>query len=107
MAVLGLEHGFETEQLLVIGEQDVLGDRLVRPRRSRKKAADVITEATALAIGDLVVHADHGIGRFESLKTVEALGASHDCLELIYAGGDKLFLPVAEHRTSVALWLGK
>ncbi len=94
MAVLGLEHGFETEQLLVIGEQDVLGDRLVRPRRSRKKAADVITEATALAIGDLVVHADHGIGRFESLKTVEALGASHDCLELIYAGGDKLFLPV-------------
>lgn len=94
MAVLGLEHGFETDELLVIGEQDILGDRLVRPRRARKKAADVITEATALAIGDLVVHADHGIGRFQSLKTVEALGASHDCLELVYAGGDKLFLPV-------------
>ncbi len=93
MAVLGLEHGFETEQLLMIGEQDVLGDRLVRPRR-KKKASDVITQATALSIGDLVVHADHGIGRFESLKTVEALGASHDCLELIYASGDKLFLPV-------------
>ena len=94
MAVLGLEHGFETDQLLVVGEQDVLGDRLVRPRKSRKKAADVITEATALSIGDLVVHADHGIGRFQSLKTVEALGAAHDCLELVYAGGDKLFLPV-------------
>ncbi len=94
MAVLGLEHGFETDDLAVIGEQDVLGDRLVRPRRKRKRAADVITEATALAPGDLVVHADHGIGRFESLKTVEALGAAHDCLELVYAGGDKLFLPV-------------
>lgn len=94
MAVLGLEHGFETDQLLVIGEQDVLGDRLVRSRRKKKKAADVITEATALSVGDLVVHSDHGIGRFESLKTVEALGASHDCLELVYAGGDKLFLPV-------------
>ena len=94
MAVLGLEHGFETENLLVIGEQDILGDRLVRPRRKAKKAADVITEATALSVGDLVVHADHGIGRFTSLKTVEALGAAHDCLELVYAGGDKLFLPV-------------
>ena len=94
LAVLGLEHGFETNDLLVIGEQDVLGDRLVRPRRRRKKAVDVITEAAALSVGDLVVHADHGIARFESLKTVEALGAKHACLELVYAGGDKLFLPV-------------
>jgi transcription-repair coupling factor (superfamily II helicase) len=94
LAVLGLEHGFETDDLLVVGEQDVLGDRLVRPRRRRKKAVDVITEAAALSVGDLVVHADHGIGRFESLTTVEALGARHDCLELVYAGGDKLFLPV-------------
>lgn len=94
ITVLGLEHGFETDSLLMISEQDVLGDRLVRPRRAKKKAADVITAATALSIGDLVVHADHGIGRFESLRTVEALGASHDCLELVYAGGDKLFLPV-------------
>lgn len=94
MTVLGLEHGFETDDLLMISEQDILGDRLVRPRKSKKKAADVITEATALSIGDLVVHADHGIGRFDSLRTVEALGAAHDCLELVYAGGDKLFLPV-------------
>ena len=94
LAVVGLEHGFETEQLLVISEQDILGDRLARPRKKAKKATDVITEATALSVGDLVVHADHGIGRFQSLKTVTALGAAHDCLELIYAGGDKLFLPV-------------
>jgi transcription-repair coupling factor (superfamily II helicase) len=94
MAVLGLEQGFETADLAVIAEQDILGDRLVRPRRRAKKAADVITEATALAVGDLVVHAEHGIGRFTGLKTIEALGAAHDCLELGYAGGDKLFLPV-------------
>jgi transcription-repair coupling factor (superfamily II helicase) len=94
LAVLGLEHGFETPDLAVIAEQDVLGDRLVRPRRKARKAADVITEATSLAAGDLVVHADHGIGRFEGLKTITALGAPHDCLELVYAGGDKLYLPV-------------
>ena len=92
--VLGLEHGFDTPEVCVIGEQDILGDRLVRPRRKARKAADVITEATALAVGDLVVHTDHGIGRFEGLKTITALGAPHDCLELSYHGGDKLYLPV-------------
>ncbi len=94
LGVLGLEQGFETPTLAVIGEQDILGDRLVRPRRKAKRAADVLTEATSLSVGDLVVHADHGIGRFAGLKTIEALGHKHDCLELHYAGGDKLFLPV-------------
>lgn len=94
LAVLGLEHGFETPDLSIIGEQDILGDRLVRPRRKTRRAADVLTEATSLSVGDLVVHADHGIGRFAGLMTITALGAPHDCLELHYAGGDKLFLPV-------------
>ncbi len=94
LAVLGLEQGFETPDLAVIGEQDILGDRLVRPRRKARKAADVITEATSLSEGDLVVHADHGIGRFVGLRTITALGAPHDCLELNYHGGDKLYLPV-------------
>ncbi|HEX5957615.1 MAG TPA: transcription-repair coupling factor, partial [Hyphomicrobiaceae bacterium] len=93
-AVLGLEQGFETPDLAVIAEQDILGDRLIRPRRKTKKAADLITEATSLSVGDLVVHADHGIGRFDGLTTITALGAPHDCLEIGYAGGDKLFLPV-------------
>ncbi|MEM9029198.1 MAG: transcription-repair coupling factor [Pseudomonadota bacterium] len=92
--VLGLEQGFETPDLVVIGEQDVLGDRLVRRTRRRKKATDVITEATSLAVGDLVVHADHGIGRFSGLNTIVALGAPHDCLELAYHGGDTLYVPV-------------
>jgi len=94
LAVLGLEQGFETADLAVIGEQDILGDRLTRPRRRTRRAADLITEATSLAVGDLVVHADHGIGRFDGLSTITALGAPHDCLEIGYAGGDKLYLPV-------------
>ncbi len=93
-AVLGLEQGFETPDLAVIAEQDILGDRLIRPRRKAKRAADLITEATSLSVGDLVVHADHGIGRFDGLTTITALGAPHDCLEIGYAGGDKLYLPV-------------
>src|SRR5262245_47257842 len=94
LAVLGLEFGFEVDGLAVIGEQDILGDRLVRPRRGGKRAGNFIAEVSALAAGDLVVHVDHGIGRFTGLKTIQAAGAPHDCLEIHYAGNDKLFLPV-------------
>jgi transcription-repair coupling factor (superfamily II helicase) len=94
LAVLGLESGFETAQTAVISEQDILGDRLVRPRRAARRTENFIAEVTSLAAGDLVVHVDHGIGRFIGLRAIEAAGAPHDCLEIHYAGGDKLFLPV-------------
>jgi transcription-repair coupling factor (superfamily II helicase) len=94
LAVIGLEQGFETHDYAIIGEQDILGDRLVRHRRKGKRGADVLTEVGALSAGDLVVHVDHGIGRFVGLEAIMAAGVPHDCLELRYAGGDKLFLPV-------------
>jgi transcription-repair coupling factor (superfamily II helicase) len=94
LAVLGLESGFETADAAVISEQDILGDRLVRRRRAARRPENFIAEVTSLAAGDLVVHVDHGIGRFVGLRAVEAAGAPHDCLEIHYAGGDKLFLPV-------------
>jgi transcription-repair coupling factor (superfamily II helicase) len=95
MAVLGLEHGFVTEQLAVIAEQDILGDRLVRPARKKKKRAEqFLAEAAALSEGDLVVHVDHGIGRYDGLVAIEVAGAPHDCLRVLYEGGDKLFVPV-------------
>jgi transcription-repair coupling factor (superfamily II helicase) len=93
VAVLPLETGFEAPGLAVIGEQDILGDRLVRKSRA-KRGSDVLTEVSSLSVGDLVVHADHGIGRFAGLATIEAAGEPHDCLEVHYAGGDKLYLPV-------------
>ncbi len=94
LAVLGVEEGFETPDFAVIGEQDILGDRLVRAQKRKKRAQDFITEATSLSAGDLVVHVDHGIGRFIGLETVTAAGAPHDCALIHYAGGDKLYLPV-------------
>ena len=93
LGIIGLEAGFETDKLAVIGEQDILGDRLVRPH-AKRRASNYLSDVTALAEGDLVVHIDHGIARFNGLKTIEALGAPHDCLELLYAGGDRVYLPV-------------
>jgi len=94
LAVLGIDAGFETADFAIVTEEDILGERLVRPRRQSKRAENFIAEATSLAAGDVVVHVDHGIGRFVGLRAIEAAGAPHDCLEIHYAGGDKLFLPV-------------
>jgi transcription-repair coupling factor (superfamily II helicase) len=94
LAVLGIETGFETAEAAIVSEQDILGDRLVRPRRGNRRAENFIAEVTSLAPGDLVVHVDHGIGRFSGLQAIEAAGAPHDCLEIHYADDTKLFLPV-------------
>jgi transcription-repair coupling factor (superfamily II helicase) len=91
--VLPLDAGFETENLAVISETDILGDRLARPRK-RRRAANFLAEASALTPGDLVVHIDHGIARYEGLKTLDVQGAPHDTLELQYGGEAKLYLPV-------------
>ncbi|NYZ11965.1 transcription-repair coupling factor [Azospirillum sp. RWY-5-1] len=94
MVVLGIEHGFSARDMAVITEQDILGDRLVRPAKKKRKAANFIAEYTALNPGDLVVHMDHGIGRYDGLETLAVSGAPHDCLRLVYEGGDKLYVPV-------------
>ncbi|MCB2098361.1 MAG: transcription-repair coupling factor [Parvularculaceae bacterium] len=91
--LLGLETGFLTREAAFISEQDILGDRLVR-RGRRKRAENFLTEASSLLVGDLIVHVDHGVARYAGLKTLDIQGAPHDCLQLEYAGGDKLFLPV-------------
>jgi len=94
LSVLGLEKGFETPELVVIGEQDVLGDRLVRPRKMSRRSENFIAEASQLSPADFVVHMDHGIAQYEGLTTINISGAPHDCVTLLYAGGDKIYLPV-------------
>ncbi|MDP3160147.1 MAG: transcription-repair coupling factor [Reyranella sp.] len=94
VAIWPLEHGFVLDGLEVIGEEDILGDRLSRPAKKRRPSERFIAEASALSEGDLVVHREHGVGRYEGLVTLEIQNARHDCLRLTYEGGDKLFLPV-------------
>ena len=92
--VLPLDTGFANDELELITEQDLLGDRLVR-RRKRKKDADAfLAELQALSRGDLVVHVDHGIGKYIGLEPIAVGKSQHDCVRLEYAGGDKLYIPV-------------
>lgn len=94
LAVWALDHGFEAPGLTVMSEQDVLGDRLIRAPRRKRRAENFLTETQSLSPGDLVVHVDHGIGRYQGMEVVTAAGAAHECLLLEYAERSKLFLPV-------------
>ncbi len=94
LTVWALEHGFTGDGLTVISEQDVLGDRLIRAPKKKRRAENFLTEAQSLTPGDLVVHVDHGVGRYMGLETIAAMGAPHECIHLEYAEGARLYLPV-------------
>jgi transcription-repair coupling factor (superfamily II helicase) len=100
LAIWPLDEGFEAPlgvnegKITVISEQDVLGDRLIRRPTRKKRAENFLTEHSAMNVGDLIVHVEHGVGIYQGLEVISALGAAHECLLLEYAGGDRLFLPV-------------
>jgi len=94
LTILPLDHGFAAPDIALLTEQDMLGDRLVRRNRRKKSADAFLAELATLTPGDLVVHADHGIGRYEGLTQIPVQKAPHDCVALTYAGGDKLYVPV-------------
>jgi len=92
--ILPVETGFANDEIELLSEQDILGDRLVR-RKKRKKDADAfLAELSALTPGDLIVHMEHGIGRYMGLQSIPVGKSPHDCVMLEYAGSDKLYIPV-------------
>jgi transcription-repair coupling factor (superfamily II helicase) len=94
LVALGIDHGFVTPELAVVSEQDILGDRLIRAPKKRKRAEQFLAEAAALSEGDLVVHVEHGIGQYDGLMTLDVGGAPHDCLRVLYQDNEKLYVPV-------------
>jgi transcription-repair coupling factor (superfamily II helicase) len=83
--------------------------RLRRPSRAsrgRTQARDLTKEFTLdFAPDELVVHVDHGVARFKGMRLIESEGAHREYLELEYAEGDRLFVPV-ENLDRVQKYLG-
>ena len=94
LTLMPLAHGFKGEGLCLISEQDILGEKQNRRKQKKFTSKDFIADVSSLSVGELVVHIEHGIGRFMGLETITAGGAPHDCLKIIYAHDDKLFVPV-------------
>lgn len=99
-----IEHSFYADfdalpGLWVITENELLGNRAPQRRSSDKRTAvnvDALVKNLAeLSIGQLVVHIDHGVGRYQGLTTLEAGGIETEFLTLEYDGNTRLFVPVA------------
>ena len=62
----------------------------------KKKKGEEIKSLADIAPGDLVVHALHGIGRFEGIRKLELEGITKDYITIKYAGTDVLYVPVTQ-----------
>ncbi|MGI6575797.1 MAG: transcription-repair coupling factor [bacterium] len=90
-----INKGFEFPQLkaVLLTEKDIIGQQKVRPlSRSGHKGRE-IRSLTDLTVGELVVHVNHGIGRYLGINTLEVDGAQRDYLLVQYAGEDRLYVP--------------
>lgn len=88
-----LDLGVISDKYVFIPDKYLIGDKK-QISSSKKKLKNILNELDNFQIGDLVVHKDHGIGRFEGIENFEISSHKHDCIKLIYAKGDKLFIPV-------------
>lgn len=94
LGVLPTATGMRAPDIVIFSEQDVLGERIIRTQKKRKTSEIFMLEAAGFDTGELVVHREHGIGRFDGLITVDVNAIKHDCIKIIYQGGDRIFLPV-------------
>lgn len=100
ITVASLEQGMQIDcpKIAVISETQMFGERVSQRRRRRRSGRDpeaVVRNLTELTIGAPVIHEDHGVGRYRGLTTLSAVDVTDEYLELEYADGDKLFVPVA------------
>jgi transcription-repair coupling factor (superfamily II helicase) len=88
---------FANADYIFIPEQEILGAKMYANsgnKSSVRKLHNILTELDNINEGDLVVHKEHGIGRFEKIETIHVGNIAHDCLKIIYANNDILYLPV-------------
>ena len=92
--VYPLEKGFKINNTLFVSEEDLFGVKFGRPTVKSKKAENFLRDITSLTTGDLLVHVEHGIGKYEGLETIKSNDLERDCLKLLYSGNDRLYVPV-------------
>ena len=94
LIILNINHGFRAPNFTFISEQDILGEKQKRKKPRKTSSKDFIADVSSLTIGELVVHIEHGVGKFLGLETITAGGVPHDCLKILYANNAKLYVPV-------------
>ena len=97
LVVAGLTEGFDLplESLVVITEQDLFGTRLRRRIAQRTRSGQAVERLAQIQDGDLVVHAEHGIGRYGGLSKLNVGGFDQEFMLVYYDKSDRLYLPIS------------
>ena len=101
IAVAPLEDGFALDQpqIAILTERQLFPERATQPHRRRRTGREpeaIIRDLGELSEGSPIVHEDHGVGRYRGLVVLEAGGTPGEYLEIEYAKGDRLYVPVAQ-----------
>ncbi|NZA26587.1 transcription-repair coupling factor [Luteimonas sp. SJ-92] len=101
IAVAPLENGFalDAPPVTILTERQLFPERATQPRRARRAGREpeaIVRDLGELAEGAPIVHEDHGVGRYRGLIVLEAGGTPGEYLEIEYAKGDRLYVPVAQ-----------
>ncbi|MBW8368836.1 MAG: transcription-repair coupling factor, partial [Arenimonas sp.] len=102
ITVAAIEDGFALDKpaLAILTERQLFPDRAEQSRRRKRGAArdpdTVLRDLSQITMGSPIVHEDHGVGRYQGLVTLESGGVSGEYLQIEYAKGDKLYVPVAQ-----------
>ncbi|MDH5832962.1 transcription-repair coupling factor [Luteimonas kalidii] len=101
IAVAPLDDGFalDAPRITVLTERQLFPERAAQPRRRKRAGREpeaIIRDLGELSEGAPIVHEDHGVGRYRGLVTLEAGGQAGEYLDIEYAKGDRLYVPVAQ-----------
>ncbi|WIH03840.1 transcription-repair coupling factor [Xanthomonas translucens pv. graminis] len=101
IAVAPLDDGFALDDphIAVLTERQLFPERAGQPRRTRRAGREpeaIIRDLGELTEGAPIVHEDHGVGRYRGLIVLDAGGMPGEFLEIEYAKGDRLYVPVAQ-----------
>jgi len=101
IAVAPLDDGFAIDEpaLAILTERQLFPERASQPRRRKRAGREpeaIIRDLGELSEGAPIVHEDHGVGRYRGLIVLEAGGQPGEYLEIEYAKGDRLYVPVAQ-----------
>ncbi len=96
IALAPLLKGFCTTKYIFISENDIFGNKFASSEHkiAKNRLKNILTELDNITEGELVVHKEHGIGLYEKIQTIFVSNIPHDCLKIIYANNDILYLPV-------------
>ncbi|MHA1558844.1 MAG: transcription-repair coupling factor [Alphaproteobacteria bacterium] len=92
--IFPINEAFKTHTWVILTTKEILGHSFSERIIKKTQNHILFKELQKLIKDDLIVHREHGIGRYIGLKTVSVDNYTYDCLVLLYEGGDKLFLPV-------------